>query len=439
VKPEQLLNGAGRTKRGTCLGAPFGGGPTPSRRRPGEAQAAAPFVEFAEPTASPHMGPRLGADPLHRPAITATAPVCHHQSCDKFIDQFFAPRGSHHAGARREIVATQYRRHNSAMSILRDESIIEISAGRSAPGGLTSLEGNAVRNFTQEVRLLEVSSERTPALIGARDTIDAWHHERMFRAARPILAAFPQSDWLTVGDGGADGWMLRQMGAPRVTASSISDARLLQLKRSGHLDGVEVCAINAEAIDLPDGSVDFILCKEAFHHFPHAPLAFYEFLRVARRGFLLIEPSEIGSRRLLDVLRTFAKLTLRRRAPVYELFEPVGNYIYRVSQREVERMLTAVQLPWFAIWNFNNFSTGRLTRQSRSRRMARALVALGIGLQNALVTCRLMSPGLSAIFVPTAPAPEALKDALRSRGFRIVHLPRNPYRPDDLRKSFLPN
>ena len=326
------------------------------------------------------------------------------------------------------------------MSISQSENLAEAIASTvvAAPAGLASAGGNTVRNFVQEVRLLEASSERAPALISTPETIDAWHHERMFRAARPILAMFPQSDWLTVGDGGADGWMLRQMGAPSVTASSISDARLLQLKRSGHLDGVDVRAVNAEAIDLPDGSVDFILCKEAFHHFPHAPLAFYEFLRVARRGFLLIEPSELGSRRLLDILRTFAKLALRRRPPVYELFEPVGNYIYRASQREIERMLTAIQQPWFAIWNFNNFSTGWLTRQRRDRLGAMALVRFGIAFQNLLCACRLMSPGLSAIFVPTGPAPDGLKEALRSAGFRIVGLPRNPYRPEDLRKSFLP-
>src|SRR6266436_8493648 len=174
----------------------------------------------------------------------------------------------------------------------------------------------AVRNFGQEIRLQETSSERIPSLIGAPRTIDAWRHERMFRAARPFISMFPGDEWLTIGDGGADGWMLRSLGASRVTASSISDARLKQLKQSGHLTGIELRALNAEAIDLPDGSIDFILCKEAFHHFPHAPLAFYEFLRVARRGFLPIEPSEIGSRRLLDVVRSFAKLVSRRRAPI---------------------------------------------------------------------------------------------------------------------------
>jgi len=116
----------------------------------------------------------------------------------------------------------------------------------------------------------------------------------------------------------------------------------------------------------------------------------------------------------------------------------VGNFIYRVSQREVERMLTAIQLPWFAIHNFNNFGTGWLARQPRDRGVARAMFELGVRVQDALAACRLMSPGLCALFVPVAPAPAGLQDVLRASGFRIVQLPRNPYRAEDFRKSFLP-
>jgi ubiquinone/menaquinone biosynthesis C-methylase UbiE len=294
-----------------------------------------------------------------------------------------------------------------------------------------------VHNFRQEVRLQEASSARIPALIGAAHTIDALHHERMYRAAQLIVQRFPEDSWLTVGDGGADGWMLRRLGAGRVTASSISDARLKQLQQSGHLADIEVRAINAEAIDLPDRSVDFILCKEAYHHFPHAPLAFYEFLRVARRGFLLIEPSELASRRPLDVVRTFAKLVLRQRPPIYEYFEPVGNFIYRVSQREVERMLTAIQSPWFAIHDFNSFATKWLSNRPRSSNTARALFQLGIGVQDVLARSGLMSPGMCALFVPTGSTANETQDIFRGAGFRIVRLPRNPYRAEDYRKSFL--
>src|SRR5215469_4927865 len=67
------------------------------------------------------------------------------------------------------------------------------------------------KNFGQEIRLHEVTSERVPSLISAPRTIDAWRHERMFRAARPLVDMFPRDHWQTIGDGGADAWMLREM------------------------------------------------------------------------------------------------------------------------------------------------------------------------------------------------------------------------------------
>jgi ubiquinone/menaquinone biosynthesis C-methylase UbiE len=297
---------------------------------------------------------------------------------------------------------------------------------------------SAVQNFGQEIRLQESSSERVPSLLSAPRTIDAWRHERMFRAARPLIDMFPRDRWQTVGDGGADAWMLREMGAAHVSASNISDARLRRLKKAGHLDGIEIRALNAEALDLPDHSVDFIFCKEAFHHFPHAPLAFYEFLRVARRGVLLIEPCEASSPRIFDVLRMLAKLVLRRRSPIYEQFEPVGNFIYRVSKREIERALTAIQSPWFAVLDFNDFGTRWITTRPRDHAVARFLFQLGLHVQNGLSAARLMSPGLCAVFIPVQQAPDALKPALRRHGFRIIKLPRNPYSMNDFQKSFVP-
>ena len=293
-------------------------------------------------------------------------------------------------------------------------------------------------NFEQETKLQQATTEKVPALIGTPDSMDARHHERMFFGLAPLIAHIPEATWLTVGDGGADGWMIRKLGATKVTSSSISLTRLSQLKARGLLEGIELREINAEAIDLPDRAVDFILCKEAFHHLPHAPLAFYEFLRVARRGFVLIEPTELQSRRPLDILRTWAKQVLRRRPPVYEQFEPVGNFIYRVSLREVERALTATQSPpWFAVRTFNAFGTRWLTKQPKSNRAARAFADLGIGVQDMLETGRLIAPGYCALFVPVEPIEDGLKELLSGNGFRIVELPRCPYGSHDYTKSFL--
>src|ERR1700687_4759987 len=92
----------------------------------------------------------------------------------------------------------------------------------------------AVQNFGQEIRLQETSSERIPSLIGAPRTIDACRHEHMFRATQSFIERFAEDEWLTIGDGEADGWMLRGLGASRVTTSSICDARVKQLSNCGH-------------------------------------------------------------------------------------------------------------------------------------------------------------------------------------------------------------
>lgn len=54
-------------------------------------------------------------------------------------------------------------------------------------------------------------------------------------------------------------------------------------------------ALNAAAMALPHGVFDFVLCKESYHPFPRLMLAFYEMLRVARAGVVLIESNNTPS------------------------------------------------------------------------------------------------------------------------------------------------
>ena len=70
---------------------------------------------------------------------------------------------------------------------------------------------------------------------------------------------------------------------------------------------------NAENLSFEDKTIDFILCKESYHHFPRPMVALYEMLRVARNGVLLIEPndayiinkySEILFRNLKNIVKT---------------------------------------------------------------------------------------------------------------------------------------
>lgn len=206
----------------------------------------------------------------------------------------------------------------------------------------------------------------------------------------------------------------------------LSDGRLQKAVKLGHLNGITVSALNAEHLELPDASFDLSLCSQAYHHVRRAPLAFYEFMRVSRLGFVLIEPVEYPPRPL-DVVRTLAKVLLRRTKPIYDLFEPAGNYIYRLSERDILRMLTAVQLPWFAIKTFNSFYVRWLALQRRDSLLARILFKIGTGVQDVLSFCHLMTPGLCVVFVPTSPDAESARETLRAGQFRIVSIPKNPY------------
>jgi SAM-dependent methyltransferase len=282
-------------------------------------------------------------------------------------------------------------------------------------------------DYGPEITVAESGVDGIHDLFTHRETVDAWLHERMMEFLRPLTAAYPTASWLTVGDECTDGWMLQQYGIEAVTASSLSDVRLKKATDLGHLNRIEVRALNAEHLELPDDSFDFVLCRQAYHHVRRAPLAFYEFMRVARSGFILIEPMECSVPRPLDAAKTLAKVLLRGRRPEYDRFEEAGNFIYRLSERDVFRMLAAVGLEWFAIKTFNTLYLPRLASMHRDSLLAKAALKVGIGVQNFLSSCRLMSPGLCVIFVATGLNTESARETLRAAHFRIVMIPKNPY------------
>src|SRR5947207_1050171 len=71
----------------------------------------------------------------------------------------------------------------------------------------------------------------------AADTVDAWQHQRMNSALNPLLVAYPEASWLTVGDGryGSDAQYIRQRGII-VVATNISDLLLKEAKDLGLID-----------------------------------------------------------------------------------------------------------------------------------------------------------------------------------------------------------
>lgn len=228
---------------------------------------------------------------------------------------------------------------------------------------------------------------------------------------------------MTVGDGryGSDAAYLHARGI-EVLATSLTDPGLKYAHDHGFIPAYRV--ENAESISLGNNSRDFVLCKEAYHHFPRPPVALYEMLRVARRAVVLIEP--IDQPRPLDFLKRGVKWLLRGRSD--PSFEPTGNYLYRIDLREMQKLLAAAGYEVMAYKTANDFYHPRFgARQASGLNVGVIITRLGIWVQDMLSAVGLLGAALGCLVLFKSAPSREIRSRLQQRGFRIVDLPRNPF------------
>jgi len=254
-------------------------------------------------------------------------------------------------------------------------------------------------------------------------SIDAWQQERMLNHVSVLLSNYPDATWITIGDGlCTDAYYLKSHHAD-VLATSLLTESLAYAKDQGLIDKYK--AINAESINEPDESFDFVLCKHAYHHFPRPPIAFYEMLRISKRAVVLIEPHD-SSRRLGRYVKRFIKRSIR--GDLSDDFEVSGNYIYRVSTRELEKMMTALSYDTLAYRRFNHFYCPKLTGvEYTTFGVGTFLAKLGIIVQDILAWLKLLDYGLVCAIAIKEPPSDVLIAKLKRSKFTVVYLPRNPY------------
>ena len=260
-------------------------------------------------------------------------------------------------------------------------------------------------------------------------SVNTWRFHRMYRLADPLLEACPGARWLTVGDGrlGMAAMYLQARGA-QALPTDISDALLASARARGLISDYR--KENAEALSFADESFDFVLCKESYHHFPQPMKALYEMLRVARQGVLLIEPNDSAwtdspATAVSRLLKNLVKKILRRRTGYHD-FEELGNYVYTISRREIEKVALGIGLSTVAFKGVNDYylpgvefepaaEHSALFRKVRAR-IARYdyLCRLGIG-QYGLLGAVILKKRADARVVP----------ALAAHGFDVVRLPAN--------------
>jgi SAM-dependent methyltransferase len=282
--------------------------------------------------------------------------------------------------------------------------------------------------YHREARRLSNVRNEVPSIIGAAHTIDAWRQRRMYELVRPLVDYYRDAIWLTIGDSGGDASFLKGCGIADVTASSITTDQLSALQEQGYLAGVEIRAINAEDIQARSGSFDIVYCKEAYHHLPRPAVGLYEMIRVARVCVILCEPCDHGGR-LFDWLRVKAKSLLRGQHSDSQMFEPVGNFIFGLSERETTKIATALSHGPLFFKSFSDFYHPALSKRLVEEVVPMAIAKLGIGVQNGLSRLRLMSYARVCAIIWKVPPAAELSTRLQERGFRREEIRRNPYMP----------
>ena len=275
-------------------------------------------------------------------------------------------------------------------------------------------------------------------------TVDAWRHQQMYECLDPLLAEVQGCNWLTVGDGrcGTDAHYLEQHGMTAV-ATDISDTMLKAAQSVGFIKQYK--KENAERLSFADDSFDFVLCKEAYHHFPRPMVALYEMMRVARKGVVLIEPDDTPilteGRHILKMMvkRLLIRVGLGRRfgdqrTDIIDCgsnwYEDIGNFGYSISRREIEKVALGLDLPQVAFKGLNDVYVEGVEHEilSPDSKMLQQIKA-DVGEMD-----RKANHGLSrgrfkllVAMIFKQSVDDTLRRSLARAGYALRDLPRNPY------------
>ena len=206
-----------------------------------------------------------------------------------------------------------------------------------------------MNNFIDESKKLHSINESVPYSLSAFDpTIpDTTRHHNMLSTCLPILNFFQPKNLLTIGDNrGRDAVYIKShFKNTYCIASDLNTSKIQDAVKDGYLD--EVKNVDVEKIPYEDNSIDFILAKESFHHWPRPMLGLYETLRVAKYGVILIEPHDC-----------FCSNKLPKSYPskdeYQDSYEEVGNYKYQLSIREMHKTAWSLYYPVVISKGFND-------------------------------------------------------------------------------------
>lgn len=282
------------------------------------------------------------------------------------------------------------------------------------------------------------------------DTLNNWRENRKYDLLQPIIDSNKEYSWLTVGDGryGTDAHKIIQMGSKKVLCTDISDTLLKIGYKKKFITNYS--AENAEKLSLNDDQFDFVFCKEAYHHFPRPHIALHEMLRVCKIGTIIIEPRDhkidkgpfsfvhMLIKRFLSLNTFFSKLYTNNIFSNWSIdkqhhyFETVGNYLFTISEREIEKIQLGMHRQYVAFKGINDSYEEEsafieMSTSIKSEKKKIIKTKMFIKLKNLLCRLGIMRSGLLAsILFKSKPSTELL-DLLKKNKWKVKILPKNPY------------
>ena len=284
---------------------------------------------------------------------------------------------------------------------------------------------------TKNIVRLEAEKEERLFPIKNKDTVSYQFIRQTLATIHPFVE--DGGRWLTIGDMyGLEANMLKENGID-ATGSDLTDVFLKLTHEEGLIDSYR--AVNVESIPFDENSFDYVFCKEAYHHFPRAYLGLYEMVRVSKKGAILIEPIDIlGKMPTLQLIKNLAD----RISPTFInkiwknrfSFETVGNYVFKVSEREIEKMAMGLALPCIAFKGVNTekpkSGEGGLNDVPMNKKTWKAITKRR-KFKDLLCKLHLIPHNhLCCVLFSAAPS-EELRESMRKNGYKILDLPANPY------------
>jgi ubiquinone/menaquinone biosynthesis C-methylase UbiE len=272
------------------------------------------------------------------------------------------------------------------------------------------------------------------------DTVDYWRHNRMFETLLPLLNNYPNAKWLTVGDGkyGTDAHYILKH-TPNVLATDIAEDCLKEAKAAGFIPDYRI--ENAEKLSFENDAFDFAVCKEAYHHFPRPFIAVYEMLRVAKKAVVLIEPNDpscvipekfsFGNALFwfIQAIKNVIKKIIGKEIYYKQGgYEPDGNFVYYISEREIEKLALGLNYEMLAFKGMNDVYIEGVENELLKDKgpKFRAIKNMIEKEDKKVQRGRRVPNMLTAILFKEEPNEACMRD-LRSAGFKITKLMKNPY------------